>query len=112
MERGILIAETHHGFVCANAGVDASNVEPGWVTVLPRDPDASAARIAAALGPGVGVVISDTFGRPWREGVVNVALGVAGLRPLLDRPVDHVLPTHGAPAGRAALRRACAAAGR
>jgi coenzyme F420-0:L-glutamate ligase/coenzyme F420-1:gamma-L-glutamate ligase len=98
MERGILIAETHHGFVCANAGVDASNVPPGYVTVLPRDPDASAARIRAALVAAIkrsdraeqvgqeelGVVISDTFGRPWREGVVNVALGVAGLRPLLD----------------------------
>jgi coenzyme F420-0:L-glutamate ligase/coenzyme F420-1:gamma-L-glutamate ligase len=92
MERGILIAETHHGFVCANAGVDASNVAPGYVTMLPRDSDASAARIRAALlstvrlpeDGGLGVVISDTFGRPWREGVVNIALGVAGLRPLLD----------------------------
>jgi coenzyme F420-0:L-glutamate ligase / coenzyme F420-1:gamma-L-glutamate ligase len=91
MERGILIAETHHGFVCANAGVDASNVHPGYVTVLPRDPDASAERIRRALmvrlkpdTTDVGVIVSDTFGRPWREGVVNVALGVAGLRPLLD----------------------------
>jgi coenzyme F420-0:L-glutamate ligase/coenzyme F420-1:gamma-L-glutamate ligase len=106
MERGILIAETHHGFVCANAGVDASNVWPGYVSVLPRDPDASAARIRATIlstlrltasaeaaagdnpdttgAPDVGVIVSDTFGRPWREGVVNVALGVAGLRPLLD----------------------------
>jgi coenzyme F420-0:L-glutamate ligase / coenzyme F420-1:gamma-L-glutamate ligase len=98
MERGILIAETHHGFVCANAGVDASNVRPGYVTTLPRDPDASAARIREAIATmvqptpdtpetvagDVGVVVSDTFGRPWREGVVNVALGVAGLRPLLD----------------------------
>jgi coenzyme F420-0:L-glutamate ligase/coenzyme F420-1:gamma-L-glutamate ligase len=88
MERGIIIAETHHGFVCANAGVDASNVALGYVTVLPRDPDASAARIRDALssasGWAVGVIVSDTFGRPWREGVVNVALGVAGLRPLLD----------------------------
>lgn len=89
MERGILIAETHHGFICANAGVDASNVEPGFVTVLPRDPDASAERLRAGLSPciaphALGVIISDTFGRPWREGVVNVALGVAGLRPLVD----------------------------
>jgi coenzyme F420-0:L-glutamate ligase/coenzyme F420-1:gamma-L-glutamate ligase len=95
MERGILIAETHHGFVCANAGVDASNAEPGCVTVLPRDPDASAERLRSGLwsalwsasrsGPCTfGVIVSDTFGRPWREGVVNVALGVAGLRPLLD----------------------------
>jgi len=96
MERGILISETHHGFVCANAGVDASNVWPGCVTVLPQNPDASAARIREvllttlrrspdmAMDGELGVVVSDTFGRPWREGVVNVALGVAGLRPLLD----------------------------
>jgi coenzyme F420-0:L-glutamate ligase/coenzyme F420-1:gamma-L-glutamate ligase len=88
MERGIIIAETHHGFVCANAGVDVSNVPTGFVTILPRNPDASAARMRDALvvafGCGVGVIVSDTFGRPWREGVVNVALGVAGLRPLLD----------------------------
>jgi coenzyme F420-0:L-glutamate ligase / coenzyme F420-1:gamma-L-glutamate ligase len=88
MDRGIIIAETRHGFVCANAGVDASNVPAGTVTILPRDPDASAARIQTALrtafGVGVAVIVSDTFGRPWREGTVNVALGVAGLRPLLD----------------------------
>ena len=88
MERGILIAETHHGFVCANAGVDASNVARGFVTLLPRDPDASAAWIRAALAAAferdIAVIVSDTFGRPWREGVVNVALGVAGLRPLAD----------------------------
>ena len=88
MERGILITETHHGFICANAGVDASNVEPGLVTVLPDDPDASAARLRAALmaafGCPVSVIVSDTFGRAWREGVVNVALGVAGLQPLID----------------------------
>lgn len=88
MDRGILICETHHGFVCANAGVDASNVPPGFVTVLPRDPDASAARISETLtgtfGRSVATIVSDTFGRPWREGVVNVALGVAGLQPLVD----------------------------
>ena len=88
MERGILIAETHHGFVCANAGVDASNVMPGFVTLLPRDPDASAERLRQAIaeesGCPVAVIVSDTFGRPWREGAVNVALGVAGLRPLVD----------------------------
>ena len=88
MDRGILIAETRHGFVCANAGVDASNVEPGYVTVLPADPDASAERLreglSHAFGCAVAVIVSDTFGRPWREGVVNVALGVAGLRPLID----------------------------
>ena len=88
MERGVLIAETRHGFVCANAGVDASNVERGFVTLLPRDPDASAVRLrdalATAFDRNVAVIVSDTFGRPWREGVVNVALGVAGLRPLAD----------------------------
>jgi coenzyme F420-0:L-glutamate ligase/coenzyme F420-1:gamma-L-glutamate ligase len=95
MERGIIIAETHHGFVCANAGVDASNVPAGYVTVLPRDPDASAARLrdtlTTILGQPIAVIVSDTFGRPWREGAVNVALGVAGLQPLLDYRgrVDH-----------------------
>jgi len=88
MDRGILIAETRHGFVCANAGVDSSNVEPGFATVLPEDPDASAERLRKALSDGFGqpvaVIVSDTFGRAWREGVVNVALGVAGLMPLLD----------------------------
>jgi len=88
MERGVLIAETAHGFVCANAGVDASNVPVGSVTLLPLDADASAerlrARFTAAFGVSVGVIVADTFGRPWREGAVNVAIGVAGLRPLLD----------------------------
>ena len=88
MERGIIISETHHGFVCANAGVDASNIPAGYVSVLPRDPDASAERLrdglAAMLRQSIAVIVSDTFGRPWREGAVNVALGVAGLRPLLD----------------------------
>jgi coenzyme F420-0:L-glutamate ligase/coenzyme F420-1:gamma-L-glutamate ligase len=96
MERGVIIAETRHGFVCANAGVDASNVPAGFACVLPRDPDASAARLrdalAAMFGAPVGVIVSDTFGRPWREGAVNVALGVAGVKPLLDwrgRPDQH-----------------------
>ena len=88
MDRGIIISETRQGFICANAGVDASNVPTGHVTVLPQDPDASAARIRDALvgrlGYPVATIVSDTFGRPWREGVVNVALGVAGLTPLLD----------------------------
>jgi coenzyme F420-0:L-glutamate ligase/coenzyme F420-1:gamma-L-glutamate ligase len=91
MERGVLIVETRHGFVCANAGVDASNVGPlsgDLVTLLPRDPDASAARIRAAIsdrfGADLGVVISDSFGRPWRWGIVDVALGVSGLLPLED----------------------------
>jgi coenzyme F420-0:L-glutamate ligase/coenzyme F420-1:gamma-L-glutamate ligase len=88
MDRGILITETRHGFICANAGVDASNVPPGFVTVLPCDPDASAERLRAALSSSCGgplaVIVSDTFGRPWRDGVTNVALGVAGLQPLID----------------------------
>jgi coenzyme F420-0:L-glutamate ligase/coenzyme F420-1:gamma-L-glutamate ligase len=91
MERGVLIVETRHGFVCANAGVDASNVGPqsgDLVTLLPRDPDASAGRIRAALqarfGTDIAVVISDSFGRPWRWGIVDVALGVSGLLPLED----------------------------
>jgi coenzyme F420-0:L-glutamate ligase / coenzyme F420-1:gamma-L-glutamate ligase len=88
MDLGVLISETHQGFVCANAGVDASNVPKGWVTLLPRDPDASASRLSEGLsqafGTPVSVIVADTFGRPWREGVVNVALGVAGLQPLID----------------------------
>ena len=82
---GVLICETRHGLVCANAGVDASNApEEGMLVLLPLDPDASAEEIREALGPGRGVIISDTFGRPWREGLVDVAIGVAGLSPLLD----------------------------
>lgn len=88
MERGIIICETHHGLICANAGVDASNVAPETVCLLPRDPDASAARIRAGLkertGATVAVIVSDTFGRTWRNGLVNVAIGVAGMNPLLD----------------------------
>jgi len=87
-ERGALIVETKHGFVCANAGVDASNVPEGVVTLLPEDSDESARRLRSQLeksfGVSLAVIISDTFGRPWREGVANVALGVAGLEPLLD----------------------------
>jgi coenzyme F420-0:L-glutamate ligase/coenzyme F420-1:gamma-L-glutamate ligase len=89
MERGVLITRTRHGFVCANAGVDASNVGGDEVvTLLPEDPDRSArelrARLAAALGVDLGIVISDSFGRPWRLGIVDVALGVAGFAPLDD----------------------------
>jgi coenzyme F420-0:L-glutamate ligase / coenzyme F420-1:gamma-L-glutamate ligase len=84
MDRGVLIAETLTGLVCANAGVDESNVEGGhFATVLPRDPDASAQRLRASLECGA-VIITDTFGRPWREGLVDVAIGVAGLDPLDD----------------------------
>jgi len=82
---GVLITETHHGLICANSGVDLSNAPGDDVAVLlPVDPDASAERIRAALGPGRGVIVTDTFGRPWREGLVDVAIGVAGLSPLRD----------------------------
>jgi coenzyme F420-0:L-glutamate ligase/coenzyme F420-1:gamma-L-glutamate ligase len=88
MERGILIAETRHGFVCANAGVDASNVSPDTVCLLPEDPDRSAERIRQGitreLGVEVGVIVSDSFGRPWRNGIINVAIGVAGIPALAD----------------------------
>jgi coenzyme F420-0:L-glutamate ligase/coenzyme F420-1:gamma-L-glutamate ligase len=85
----LVIAETRHGFVCASAGVDSSNApEPGTVVLLPEDPDASAARIRERLrelaGTEVGVVVSDSFGRPWRQGTTDVAIGLAGVRPLLD----------------------------
>jgi coenzyme F420-0:L-glutamate ligase/coenzyme F420-1:gamma-L-glutamate ligase len=88
-ERGVLISETHHGFVCANAGVDRSNAGAlDTVVLLPVDPDASAARIreeiAQRAGVSVGVVITDTFGRAWREGHTNIAIGIAGL-PALKR---------------------------
>jgi coenzyme F420-0:L-glutamate ligase/coenzyme F420-1:gamma-L-glutamate ligase len=85
----LVIAETEHGFVCASAGVDRSNAPgDGWVVLLPRDPDASAARIREALARRFGaepaVVVSDSFGRAWRQGTTDVAVGVAGMRPLLD----------------------------
>jgi len=93
MERGIVISRTRHGFVCANAGVDASNTgAPDVVTLLPPDPDASAVALRTRLAEVLGippddapvVIISDSFGRPWRFGIVDVALGVAGLEPLAD----------------------------
>jgi coenzyme F420-0:L-glutamate ligase/coenzyme F420-1:gamma-L-glutamate ligase len=91
MERGLLITETPHGFVCANGGVDASNVGPGSgsvVTLLPADPDASATGLRAAVrarfGVDLPVIVSDSFGRPWRWGIVDVAIGVSGLGPLDD----------------------------
>ncbi|MEX2457825.1 MAG: coenzyme F420-0:L-glutamate ligase [Actinomycetota bacterium] len=84
----LVIAETRHGFVCANAGVDASNVAEGLLTLLPEDPDASAERVRKGLeartGARVAVVVTDTFGRPWRAGVVNVAIGVAGMPAAVD----------------------------
>ena len=86
---GVLICRTRHGFVCANAGVDASNAPASeTVVLLPRDPDASARRIRARLreltGRAPAVLISDSFGRPWRHGQVDVAIGLAGLQPLDD----------------------------
>ena len=98
MANGVLITETHHGFVCANGGIDASNVGPASgnvVTLLPRDPDASAAAIRTAIkgrfGVDVPVIVSDSFGRPWRWGIMDVAIGVSGLLPLEDLRgvVDH-----------------------
>src|SRR5207253_9201813 len=85
----LVIAETRHGFVCASAGVDASNApEPETVVLLPEDPDASAARLRQRLGELTGtevaVIVSDSFGRAWRQGTTDVAIGCAGLRPLLD----------------------------
>ena len=84
----LVIAETEHGFVCANAGVDLSNVEAGQAALLPVDSDRSARRIRDALAHrfsvDVAVVVSDTFGRPWRRGVTDVAIGCAGLRPIVD----------------------------
>jgi coenzyme F420-0:L-glutamate ligase / coenzyme F420-1:gamma-L-glutamate ligase len=91
MTNGVLITETPHGFVCANGGVDASNVGPGSgqiVTLLPRDPDASATGIRRAIetrfGVDLPVIISDSFGRPWRWGIVDIAIGVSGMLPLED----------------------------
>ncbi len=89
MDHGVMICETKHGLICANAGIDSSNVERlGTVALLPIDPDASAERIRAALEQAaavpLAVIITDTFGRPWREGHVNFAIGVAGMEPLRD----------------------------
>jgi coenzyme F420-0:L-glutamate ligase / coenzyme F420-1:gamma-L-glutamate ligase len=88
-KRGVLITETQHGFVCANSGVDVSNVDGGrHAVLLPADPDRSAARLRAEikkkLGVEIAVIVSDSFGRPWREGLAEVALGVAGMGPLTD----------------------------
>ena len=87
-ERGVIICETKQGFVCANAGVDTSNVGGGVVALLPQNPDQSAERIRAAIqekkGTSIAVIISDTFGRPWREGHTNVAIGVAGMSAMKD----------------------------
>lgn len=97
MERGVIISRTHHGFVCANAGVDRSNSPGETVCVLPKDSDASARAIAGHLAERLGfpipVLISDSFGRAWRNGIVNVAVGLAGLHPFADYRGQH--DTHG-----------------
>jgi coenzyme F420-0:L-glutamate ligase/coenzyme F420-1:gamma-L-glutamate ligase len=84
----LIISETRHGFVCANAGVDLSNVEEGWAALLPVDADRSAKHIRDALraraGVDVAVIVSDTFGRPWRHGLTDVAIGVSGIAAVLD----------------------------
>jgi coenzyme F420-0:L-glutamate ligase / coenzyme F420-1:gamma-L-glutamate ligase len=87
--RGVLITETSQGLICANSGVDVSNVDGGrHAVLLPKDPDQSAAKIRKAIkkkfGVSVAVIISDSFGRPWREGLTEIAVGVAGMKPLLD----------------------------
>jgi len=88
MDKGVIITETHHGWICANAGVDQSNVDADTVALLPEDSDRSARafreRIQALAGAEVAVIIADTFGRPWREGLTNVAIGVAGMAALRD----------------------------
>jgi len=88
-KNGVLITETHHGFLCANSGIDVSNVDGGrHALLLPQDPDASAAKLRRALkkytGVSVPVIISDSFGRPWREGLTDFAIGIAGIKPLRD----------------------------
>ncbi|HEV2529079.1 MAG TPA: coenzyme F420-0:L-glutamate ligase [Thermomicrobiales bacterium] len=96
-QRGVIISETRHGFICANAAVDASNVSPDIVCLLPEDPDGSAARIREGLADrfgltgdeAPGVIVSDSFGRAWRAGIINVAVGVAGLAPLADYRGQH-----------------------
>jgi coenzyme F420-0:L-glutamate ligase/coenzyme F420-1:gamma-L-glutamate ligase len=93
----LIIAKTRHGFICANAGVDRSNAAPGTVVLLPRDPDRSAHAIRRSLeeatGARLAVVVTDTFGRPWRRGLVDVAIGVSGLDPVLD--LRGTTDTHG-----------------
>jgi coenzyme F420-0:L-glutamate ligase/coenzyme F420-1:gamma-L-glutamate ligase len=95
MQRGLIISETRHGFICANAGVDASNAGLDTVCLLPDAPDASADRLRAALtarffpdvdasGAAIGLIITDSFGRPWRNGIVNVAIGMSGMSPFAD----------------------------
>ena len=84
----LIITETKHGFVCANSGIDLSNIERGYAALLPLDSDKSARRIRdfirATLGVSVGVIVSDTFGRPWRKGLTDVAIGIAGIAGVVD----------------------------
>jgi coenzyme F420-0:L-glutamate ligase/coenzyme F420-1:gamma-L-glutamate ligase len=102
-KRGVLITQTRHGFVCANSGVDVSNVDGGkHAVLLPDDPDRSAENlrreIGRRLGVAIAVIVSDSFGRPWREGLTEVAIGVAGMRPLVDyrgRRDPHAYSLHG-----------------
>ena len=88
MDRAVMICETHHGFICANAGIDASNAPPGCVLLLPSDPDASAHRLRVGLyeatGAHIGVIVTDTWGRPWRLGITNVAIGASGIPVVRD----------------------------
>ena len=101
-KKGVLITETRHGFICANSGVDVSNVDGGESAVLlPKDPDRSAATLRARMkkftGAEVAVIISDSFGRPWREGLTEVAIGVAGMKSIVDyrgRRDAHGYPLH------------------
>jgi coenzyme F420-0:L-glutamate ligase/coenzyme F420-1:gamma-L-glutamate ligase len=101
-KKGVLITETRHGFVCANTGVDVSNVDGGESAVLlPKDPDRSAAtlrlRVKRFFGVDIAVIISDSFGRPWREGLTEVAIGVAGMKPIVDyrgKQDPHGYPLH------------------
>ena len=99
-DKGVRIVETHHGFVCANAGVDQSNVDADTACLLPVDSDRSAGalreRLQALTGHALAVIVADTFGRPWREGLVNVAVGLAGLEPIVsylgqEDPAGHIL---------------------
>ena len=98
--KGVLIVETHHGWICANAGVDQSNVDGDTACLLPADSDASARalrqRLAELTGHTLAIIVADTFGRPWREGLVNVAVGLAGIEPIVSYlgdtdPAGHVL---------------------
>ena len=101
-KKGVLITETRHGFICANSGVDVSNVDGGEsAALLPKDPDRSAATLRSRLkrltGAKVAVIISDSFGRPWREGLTEVAIGVAGMKSIVDyrgRRDAHGYPLH------------------